>query len=149
MNLMTNVVCPISTRKIDSNVSRLSTFTLVLLMALFLVTYHPIWLFLVAIGYAFRALGYGQYSILTIVYSKLMSTLNISPKYIDKGQKVFAARLGFLCSAAGLVLVLLGFNTAAATIIILLATLSSMDSVFDFCLGCLIYNYLVLPFYQK
>lgn len=148
MNLMTSIVCPVSFESIDSNVSRLSIFTLVVLMALFLMTNNPLWLFFVVIDYSFRATGYGKYSILTVLYSNLIQFLNISPKYIDKAQKVFAARLGLLCAVAGLVLAIAGFSTAAIVVIAMLASLSTMDSVFNFCVGCLIYNYLVYPFYK-
>lgn len=148
MNWMNHLVCPISQEKIDSNISRLSVFTLVVLMAFFLVTSNPAWLYFVVLDYFLRAIGYGQYSLLTLCYTWVNQLLGIPPKYIDKAQKVFAARLGWLCSALALVLSLAGFTTAALVVIVLLATLSTMDSVFNFCVGCLIYNYLVLPFYS-
>ena len=148
MNIMTNIVCPVSTESIDSNVSRLSIFTLVILMAFFLVTGQPLWLCFVVIDYTFRALGYGKYSILTFIYGVITQRLNIPPKFIGKAQKVFAARLGWLCALAGLLLTVMGFPTAAIIVVVMLATLSTMDSVFNFCVGCLIYNYVVLPFYK-
>ena len=121
MNLMTSIVCPISTERIDSNVSRLSIFSLVVLMAIFLMTNNPLWLLFVVIDYSFRATGFGKYSILTVFYSNLTQTLNITPKYIDKAQKVFAACLGWLCATAGLVFMLSGFPAAAVVVVILLA----------------------------
>ncbi len=149
MNLMTNIICPISFERIDSNVSRLSIFTLVVLMAIFLITGNPLWLAFVVLDYSFRATGNGQYSILTIIYQRLVKTLNIQPKMIDKAQKTFAARLGWLCSAAGLVLIIMGFSTAAVIVTVMLAVLSTLDSVGNLCVGCLIYNYLVYPFFNK
>ena len=148
MNLMSNIVCPVSTEKIDSNVSRLSVFTLVVLMAFFLTDGNPLWLCFVVFDYFLRATGYGQYSILTVGYSKITERIGITPKYIGKSQKVFASRLGWLCALCGLLLSLGGYTTAANTVIIMLASLATLDSVFNFCVGCLIYNYLVLPFYS-
>lgn len=145
---MNNLVCPISTEKIDSNVSRLTVFLNVILLALFLTTLNPVFIIVVAVDYFIRAGLNVQYSPARLVAVGGIGLLNLKKKSINLAPKIFASRLGFLCALASTVLVLLNYNTASIIIAGLLMVLSIMDSVFNFCVGCLIYHYLVYPFYK-
>jgi len=66
---MKNIVCPISTEKIDSNVSRLTVFLNVILIALFLVTLNPIFIIVVTLDYFIRAALEAKYSPLWLLTS--------------------------------------------------------------------------------
>jgi len=66
---MKNIVCPISTEKIDSNVSRLTVFLNVILIALFLVTLNPIFIIVVTLDYFIRAALEAKYSPLWLLAS--------------------------------------------------------------------------------
>ncbi|RLD36486.1 MAG: hypothetical protein DRI74_09000, partial [Bacteroidetes bacterium] len=79
---------------------------------------------------------------------KGIGILNLKKKPIGLAQKIFASRLGFFCAFSSTVLVLLDYNIASMSITGLLMTLSILDSVFSFCIGCVVYNYLVYPFYK-
>jgi hypothetical protein len=50
---------------------------------------------------------------------------------------------------AGSICIALNLSTATIIIIGMWTALAILDSVFDFCVGCLIYNYLVFPFYNN
>ena len=145
---MKNVICPISSERIDSNVSRLTVFLNVVLMALFLVTLNPVYIIVVTVDYFIRAALDVKYSPIRLVAVGAGRGLNLEKKPIDLAQKIFASRLGLLCALASTVLVLLDYNIASMSIAGFLMVLSIMDSVFNFCVGCLIYNYLVYPFYK-
>ena len=145
---MKNIVCPVSTEKIDSNVSRLTVFFNVILMAIFLVSLNPIFIIVVAIDYLIRAALDIKYSPIRLIASAGIGLFNFKKKPINLAPKVFASRLGFLCALASAVLVLMGYTTASMVIAGLLMILSIMDSVFNFCVGCMIYHYLVYPFYK-
>ena len=145
---MKNIICPISTEEIDSNVSRLTVFLNVILMALFLGTLNPIFIIVVAIDYFIRAALEAKYSPLWLIAYKGIGILNLKKKPIGLAQKIFASRLGFFCAFSSTVLVLLDYNIASMSITGLLMTLSILDSVFSFCIGCVVYNYLVYPFYK-
>ena len=145
---MKNVVCPISSERIDSNVSRLTVFLNVVLMALFLVTLNPVYIIVVTVDYFIRAALHVKYSPIRLVAVGAVQGLNLKKKPIDLAQKIFASRLGLLCAFASTVLLLLDYNIASMSIAGFLMVLSIMDSVFNFCVGCLIYNYLVYPFYK-
>ena len=146
---MKGIVCPISTRKIDSNVSRLTIFFNVLLMVFFLLTQNPVFIGLVTLDYFIRAVLKVEYSPVRFVAYHFVSMLGLEKKPIGLAQKIFASRLGFLCALSSTILILLGFPAASFWIALILVFLSTLDSVFNFCVGCLIYNYLIYPFYKE
>lgn len=147
--MFSNIVCPISTEKVDSNISRLTVFIHDMLMVYFMITLHPIAIFIVTIDYFIRAIGYNHYSPICMIASSIIKWTGVKPKMIGKDQKVFASRLGFICALLGSFFILFNLPMASRGIIGLFIALATLDSVFDVCVGCLIYNYLVYPFYKK
>jgi hypothetical protein len=145
---MNTLVCPISDEKIDSRVSRLTVFLNVVLMALFIATSNPVYIFVVAMDYFIRAALDPQYSPLRFLAAGFINIFEFEKKPIGLAPKIFASRLGFLCALAAFLLVLMGYTTAALAVAGVLMILALMDSVLNICVGCLIYNYLVYPFYK-
>ena len=144
-----NVVCPISVEKIDSNVSRLTVFLNVVLMALYIYTLSSVLIIIVAIDYFIRAAIDVKYSPLRFVALNIVKLLNLKKKPINLAQKVFASRLGTICALLATILFFTGNLTGSIVVTALLLALSTLDSVFNFCVGCLIYNYIVFPFYKN
>lgn len=70
-------------------------------------------------------------------------------EYIAAAPKVFASRLGFICAVLGVVFISMGMTLASTIVIAMFTVLAILDSVFNFCVGCLIYHTLVFPFYKK
>lgn len=147
MNIQ-GIVCPISIEKIDGNVSRLTVFLNVILMGFFLYTKSLVFIGIVTIDYLIRAVWKIEYSPLRYIAFLLASALKFQKKPISLAQKIFASRLGVICAFTALVLQLLGYTTGALIVAAILMLLSFMDSVFNFCVGCIIYQYGVYPFYK-
>lgn len=145
---MSTIVCPISTERIDSNVSRATVFLNVVLMMIFIVTLNPVFIYIVSADYFIRAAVNGKYSPLRLIALTSVNSFNLKKKPIDLAQKIFASRLGFLCAISSSILITLQLPTAAVLVAGFLMILSIMDSVFNFCVGCIIYNYIVFPFYH-
>lgn len=143
-----DIVCPVSFEKIDSNVSRVTIFLNVILMAFFVFTLNPVFIGIVTIDYFTRAIVKVKYSPLRTIAIQISNLLKLDKKPINQAQKIFASRLGVICAVSSQILLLLGFSTAAIVITSILLILSTLDSVFNFCVGCFIYNYLVYPFYK-
>lgn len=146
---MNSIICPISSERIDSNVSRLTVFFNVVLMMLFVLTLQPVFALIVAIDCFIRAALDMKYSPFRRLSQVIINRLNLKKKPIDLAQKIFASRLGFLCAIAAAILTLTGYTTASIYVAVFLMILSILDSVFNFCVGCLIYNYVVYPFYKN
>ncbi len=147
--MFADIICPVSSEKVDSHVSRLTVFINAGLMAFFLITLQPIPLYIVTLDYGIRAFGYNQYSPLCFLSSTIIKLLGTKSKMIDKAPKVFASRLGFICAILGSVFLILNMPIASRAIIGFFAVLATLDSVFDLCVGCIIYSYLVFPFFSK
>jgi hypothetical protein len=147
--MFTNIVCPISPEKVDSHVSRLTVFINDALMAYFMVSLQPIAIYIVTIDYGIRAFGYNQYSPLCLFANLIIKATGLTPKMVNKAPKMFASRLGFICALLGSVFITAGMPMASMSIIGFFIVLATLDSVFDRCVGCMIYNYLVLPFFTR
>jgi hypothetical protein len=143
---MDNIICPISTEKIDLNVSRLTAFINVVLMGIFVFTLNPFCLAVVIVDYFIRAAMDGRYSPINIVSAQIVGLLPLEKKTKDLAQKVFASRLGFLCAFVSGIFLFLGYTTGSLITISILLVLAFADAVLNFCVGCLIYNHLVYPF---
>ncbi len=144
-SIMLHLVCPVSFQQIDSNVSRLTVFMNAVLMAVFMFTLQPILLYIVSVDYFIRATGKKKYSPMGFLSGQVVKLLGLPPKMIDMAQKVFASRLGFLCAFLGTIFIHLDWPVAAMSIIGFFMLLATLDSVFDLCVGCLIYRFFVFP----
>lgn len=147
--MLSNIICPISTERIDSHVSRLTVFFNVILMVYFMFSLQPIAIYIVTVDYAIRAGGYNRYSPLCFLASLIIKSIGVKPKMVDKAPKVFASRLGFICAILGSIFITAHMPMASLIVIGFFVILAILDSVFDRCVGCMIYNYLVLPFFKK
>ncbi len=67
----------------------------------------------------------------------------------DKAPKIFASRLGLICAVLGSVYIILNMPMEARGIIGLFVVLSTLDSVFYLCVGCMICNYFVFPSFNR
>jgi hypothetical protein len=147
MSFFHNVVCPVSNIKINSYASRITVFINAVLLALYLLTGIPYLVAIVAIDYGIRALWNPEYSPLRWLALRILSATNLSEKLTDQAPKLFASRIGFLFALTSTI-----FFPLSATVSLVIAGIlfvfATLDSVFDFCVGCLTYTYIVLPFYQ-
>ncbi len=147
--MLTNLICPVSNEKIDSNVSRLTIFISVILVCVFMFTGVAVPLYIAAIDYGIRAFTSGKFSPLRMIAALVVKGFGWQPKMIDKAPKVFASRLGFLCLLASSVLVNINMLTAAIGVAAMATSLFLLDASGIVCVGCLIYHHLVFPFFYR
>jgi nucleotide-binding universal stress UspA family protein len=146
--IVNNMVCPISVERIDSNISRITVLLNVVLMSIFLYTYNPIFAYIVAVDYFIRAVSKPIFSPLRFVAAIIVKPLSLKNKPINLAPKVFASRLGMLCAVGSVIFYFMDMYLASIITMGILMILSFADSVLNFCVGCLIYNYIVYPFYK-
>jgi len=147
--MLNKIVCPVSSEQVDSNVGRLTVFLNAVFLIVFLFTFKMIPLYVVIIDSGIRAAGYNNYSPLCILASFISKFLHLNRKMVGKSQKIFASRLGFICAVLGMIFITFNLPVASFAIISMFAVLALLDSVFNLCVGCLIYNYFVFPFFNK
>ncbi len=145
---MNNLVCPISLQQINEYVSRVTAAVLVSLISLFLITQNEIFLIIAVIDFGFRVFEKVKYSPASWIVSKMFNITGLPKKMVNKAPKVFAARFGFFLSVLSLS-VFFFFPFAASIIAFILAICIFADAAFNFCIGCIIYHYIIFPFYKK
>lgn len=146
---MKNIVCPISDQRVNEQVTRLNAmFTIGIIVLAFVLNSVSLFIFLMA-DFFIRAFTEIKFSPISFASHSLSNTLNLPVRLIDKAPKIFAARLGFLMTTVIAGLFIFSFKITSVIVAAVLIFFASLEFFFAICAGCLIYNYLILPFYKK
>lgn len=149
MKFIENVVCPISNKKIDGNINRLAVFINVWILAAYFITGSPYFIAFIVFDFTIKAFDKAQFSPLNWIVAKIANIIKLPIKLIDQAPKLFAVRVGLLTVFTSLIFYLIGLQTASYIVAGVLLIFSILDSVFDICVGCLMYHYIVFPFYKR
>lgn len=130
---------------VDENVISIVAYQVVLI-TIFGLHFQQQWLlFFVVIDFFIRATGIFM-SPLYYIAKKVSEFLHFEKKPVFAAPKRFAASLGLLLS----LLIAVFYDSQTGVFLgIFLIVLASVESVFRICIGCYIYNYLVLPIARK
>jgi len=133
--------CPISQNRVDSNMIRIISVLVAFTSVLYILTSNLIFIYIIFIDFTlrvFRLNSYSPYLQMAYMYSNIF---NLKPKICDEAPKRFALILGWLLS---LFMVLSSFISINITILVafIFFILASMEMIFEYCIGCKIYQYL-------
>ncbi len=146
---MKNILCPISDQRINEQITRFNAmFTIGIILLAFVLNSVFLFVFIMA-DFFIRAFTQIKFSPLSYASYHLNNVFNIQGRMIDKAPKIFAARLGFLMTAVITGLFILNLKLAAIIVAGILIFFASLEFFFAICAGCMIYTYLILPFYKK
>lgn len=148
MKMMKQLLCPISDERINERVTRLNALLGILFLITGFATNSIFFFIFLSADFYVRAFTKTKFSPISYVSHQMANTLNLQKKSIDKAPKIFAARIGFLLTLAITVLFLLNFYTAAIIVGGILAFFASLEFALGICMGCVMYTYLILPFYK-
>lgn len=143
--MLKNVVCPVSTKQIDSHASRLTALICAAGLAIYIVIGFLPLIVAVALDYLMRAAGLARLSPVRALAAASLSAANVQPKPTGEAPKLFASRVGLLFAAAAMVLAVAD-SPAAVVPAAILCLFAVLDGALDFCVGCLTYHHLVFPF---
>lgn len=146
---MKQLVCPISTEKVNERLTRFNALLTILLVAAGFVFNTAFFPLLLMVDFFIRAFGDSKYSPLSITSSAIVHLLQLSKRPTDKAPKIFAARMGFIMTFTIAVLFLSGLYTASTVVAGILVFFAALEFLFGICVGCYIYSYLVLPTYKE
>jgi flagellar biosynthesis protein FliR len=144
-----SVTCPVSAEKINENVARIiASFTIIIVLA-GLYFKSPFIIAALAIDFSLRAFTNGNYSPLKYISKRFSNYFGTDPKMVDAAPKKFAAGIGFLFTVT--IAGLQWFQHDISTDLVATALLicAGLESFKGFCLGCIVYTYIVLPFISK
>lgn len=142
---MKNLICPISTEKIPEHLPRIIAFFNISIMVSYIITGLHWIIALLVIDFLLRGYDYSKYSPIFHLSMFASKVVKLKSKKIDKAPKLFASRLGGFMMLIALPFSLLGFETVAFSIIGIVIALSTLECVLSFCVGCVIYTFLVRP----
>ncbi len=145
---MKQIVCPISNEKTDERVTRLNALIGIILLSSGFVFSSALFFIFLSADFYIRAFTKIKYSPISYLSNRLANALNLDRKDIGKAPKIFAARLGFLMTLAIVLFTLTGLNTAALVTGIILVFFASLEFALGLCMGCIVYTYVILPFYK-
>ena len=149
MKAIKHIVCPVSEEKINERITRINALFTILFVLAGIITQSPYFFIFLMADFYIRAFTRINKSPISYLSDTLANMLNLSKNEIGKAQKVFAARLGFLMAFVISALAFFQLTTAALVISCILLLFAVLELVIGFCAGCIIYSYLILPFYGK
>lgn len=146
---MKNLVCPISDQRVNEQVTRLNAmFAIGTVVLAFVLNSVILFVFLMA-DFFIRAFTEMKFSPISFASHYLSNALNLPIKMIDKAPKIFAARLGLVMTSVITGLFIFELKVASVIVASILVFFASLEFFFAICVGCMIYTYLILPFYKK
>ncbi|MGB5505308.1 MAG: DUF4395 domain-containing protein [Sulfurovum sp.] len=131
--------CPISTRRVDSNMVRVISFQVLLFAVVLLITQEILFAFVLLFDFLMRALRQTNFSPFQIVGNFIITGWGIAPKLCDESPKRFALYLGLVISLFLVLLYVAGATTFATVITVILLICALLETLFDFCIGCKLY----------
>ena len=131
--------CPISTRRVDSNMARIISFQVALFTMIFLVSQESLFVFIILFDFLIRALRQPNFSPFQIVGTFVLKGWGIAPKLCDESPKRFALYLGLVTSLFIIAFYFAGFAPFATALAIILLICALLETLFDFCIGCKLY----------
>ena len=131
--------CPISTRRVDSNMVRMISFQVALFTVILLITQESSFALILLFDFLMRTLRQPNLSPFHVVGKFILSGWGVAPKLCDESPKRFALYLGLVISLFLVVFYIAGFTTFATAVSIILLICALLETLFDFCIGCKIY----------
>jgi len=131
--------CPISNRRVDSNMVRVISFQVTLFTVIFLLTAEITFALVLLFDFFMRTIRQQNLSPFHMIGKFILTGWGVAPKLCDESPKRFALYLGLIISLLLVVFYFSGFTLFATSISVVLLICTLMETVFDFCIGCKIY----------
>jgi hypothetical protein len=118
-------------------------------MGAFFITGHPLFPAFLILDFYIRAFTSLNNSPLSWLAQRMVRAIGPGPVWINKGPKIFAARLGFLLSLVITLTSLFSMPLLASIMGGSLVLFAFLECGLNFCAGCWVYTYVVYPLVRK
>lgn len=132
----------------DENTVRSTAFLVIIVLAVALIFKWPYLVLLLVFDFIMRALGLSLCP-LALFSRSISKILGLKRRPIFAAPKRFAAALGSLFTLLVFLLMLNGLYDPAFAVGFLLIILASLESFFKVCVGCYLYQFIVIPIQNK
>ncbi|MCF8224893.1 MAG: DUF4395 domain-containing protein [Bacteroidales bacterium] len=146
---MRNIICPVSTERINESIVRTTALWVVIITGIFLLIPNPYIPLFMVIDFYIRAFTRLSYSPLSWISKRIVGYFNFKVHLIDKAPKIFAARIGFFFSFMIAAFALAGLTIPAFIFASILILFAFFECGINFCAGCWVYTYVVLPWASR
>lgn len=131
--------CPISTRRVDTNMMRIISFQVVLFTLALLFTQEKFFTLILLFDFSVRTLRMPGLSPFHTVGKMMLNGWGAEPKMSDESPKRFALFFGLITSFFLSLFYISGAFEIATFIAVILLICALLEALFDFCIGCKIY----------
>jgi len=131
--------CPISLRRVDSNMVRVISLQVALFTIILLITQESLFALIILFDFLMRTFRLSNLSPFHIISKFILTGWGVAPKLCDESPKRFALYLGLVASLFLVLFYAAGFTLFATGIAIILLICALLETLFDFCIGCKIY----------
>ena len=132
--------CPISFKQIDGTIARINAFFITLLVVIFSFTSIDIILYILIFDFAIRLSELKAYSPISNLSKLVKKIFKLKTKMTDAAAKRLAAFFGLFFLLLMTTLSYLSYNVTLYLVTMVLLTCSSLEVLFNYCLGCEIYH---------
>lgn len=150
--MRTYAFCPINNKKVYESVVKFNAVFTVLLALTFIITQNIIPILFLGLDFILRTSSKSSISDLSPIKNAsqfIAYHLNIQSKLVDKGPKVFAARIGIAFTVLITLSAILNAPILALVFASVLVLFSFLEAAFGFCVACLIYPYVFAIFNKE
>jgi hypothetical protein len=131
--------CPISFEKIESNTSRISSFTVSTLVLYYFFSFNILILFFLFIDFFTRIFLKKEFSLIYLLSRSLKKSVRLQPKYVDSGAKRLAGIFGLIFITLLIISNFMDYKVFTFVIGGIFVLCSLMDAFMNYCVGCKIY----------
>ena len=146
---MKQLICPISKDRINEQITRINASLGILLIVFGFAFNLPLLFIFLLVDFFIRAFTKITFSPISYISNSIANTLKLKEKTIDKAPKIFAARLGFLIILVTTMLYIFNFYTASLVVAGVFIFFATLEFALAICVGCILYTYVILPFYKE
>lgn len=140
--------CPMTFENIDSNVSRINSLFVSILVVVYLITLNVFILYFLFIDFGIKLFLDKKFSPISQASKFLKNSLKLSTVLIDGGSKRLAAYFGLIFVGLLILTHFLDNQLLSLVIAIIFIFCSLLDLVLNYCLGCKIY-YIIKKIYPN
>ena len=131
--------CPLNFERVDSNVARLSSFTVASLVVLYLLSSNIYILLFIALDFTIKLFVNKKFSPIAKLSGFIKNMFRMKDRFTDGGAKRLAAIFGLLFVFLLILTHLLNIWIGSLLVAAIFLSCSLLDVFFNYCIGCKVY----------
>jgi len=131
--------CPLNFKRVDENISRISSLIVSLLVLLYLYSLNVYILVFLVVDFSLKLFWKKEFSLLYLMAKEAKKIFSFKDEFVDGGAKRLAAYFGLLFVLLLFIVHFLDLWFLTLLVAIIFLSCSLMDLFFKFCVGCKVY----------